>query len=91
MATQTRTAAHCPTCACAPTDGYRHSGLSYGPIGNPDSRDPFERAQARVADGWHVEGQYAGFYEATTRIKGEYVMAPTLDALVAKTHEAGAR
>jgi hypothetical protein len=29
----------------------------YGPVGDPNSRDPFEFAQARMPEGWHVEGQ----------------------------------
>ena len=31
--------------------------LSYGPVGDPESRDPFEYAQAHAPEGWHVEGQ----------------------------------
>jgi hypothetical protein len=31
--------------------------LTYGPVGDPNSRDPFEYAQAHAPDGWHVEGQ----------------------------------
>jgi hypothetical protein len=31
--------------------------LKYGPVGDPNSDDPFERAQAQAPWGWHVEGQ----------------------------------
>lgn len=34
--------------------------LTRGPVGDPHSRDPFERAQAQAPDGWHVEGQFKG-------------------------------
>ena len=31
--------------------------LKYGSVGDPNSSDPWEFAQARMPDGWHVEGQ----------------------------------
>jgi hypothetical protein len=31
--------------------------LKYGPVGDPNSTDRWERTQARMPDGWHVEGQ----------------------------------
>jgi len=34
--------------------------LKYGPVGNPESTDPFERAQAQAPKGWHVEGEIFG-------------------------------
>ena len=34
--------------------------LLRGPIGDPLSRDPWERAQAQAPEGWHVEGQIYG-------------------------------
>lgn len=33
------------------------NALRYRPVGDPTSTDPFEWAQARMPDGWHVEGQ----------------------------------
>jgi hypothetical protein len=38
----------------------------YGPIGDPNSTDPFEWAHARMPEGWHVEGQVVhGMWKAT--------------------------
>ncbi|MDP3972349.1 MAG: hypothetical protein Q8P61_05485 [Candidatus Nanopelagicales bacterium] len=34
--------------------------LKYGPVGDPESRDPWEFAQARMPEGWHAEGQVLG-------------------------------
>ena len=34
--------------------------LKYGPVGDPQSEDPFEYAQAHAPGGWHVEGQMFG-------------------------------
>lgn len=31
--------------------------LPYGPVGDPNSKDMFERAQAVAPVGWHIEGQ----------------------------------
>ena len=40
--------------------------LVSGPVGNPASQDPFERAQAQAPIGWHVEGQIiAGLMRAS--------------------------
>ena len=41
--------------------------LARGPVGDPDSDDPFEWAQARMPDGWHVEGQHLNAYFASRR------------------------
>jgi hypothetical protein len=41
--------------------------LTYGPVGDPDSTDPFEWAQARMPEGWHVEGQELGAYFASRK------------------------
>ena len=46
--------------------------LPYGPVGDPQSDDIFEKAQAIAPDGWHIEGQLVHFpagirAQATTR------------------------
>ena len=58
------------------------NALKYGPVGDPASADPFEWAQARMPEGWHVEGQvvpsgpWAGWYaEAGTAGRREAVGA----------------
>ena len=50
--------------------------LQRGPIGNPESADPFEWAQARMPDGWHVEGQhlYDAYFASRHRGKGKSFM-----------------
>ncbi len=62
------------------------SSLSYGPVGNPDSKDRFEWAQARMPDGWHVEGQYlGGFFASRQRgTRSDFMRADTVEELVAE-------
>lgn len=54
----------CPTCGSV-TD----VTLDYGPVGDPDSTERFEQAQAGMPAGWHVEGQILGGLMSATRKK----------------------
>lgn len=57
--------------------------LTYGPVGDPNSKDPFERAQAKMPDHWHVEGQYLGAYFASRRgPERQYAYGHTPEELV---------
>jgi hypothetical protein len=58
--------------------------LEYGPVGNPDSTDPFEWAQARMPEGWHVEGQRLGAYFASRKGGTAFTWGRTPAALVAR-------
>jgi hypothetical protein len=67
------------------------SDLTYGPVGdeNVDPKlHPFEWAQARMEEDWHVEGQYLGAFYASRR-SGGFVWgrtAPDLVLAVRKTN-----
>jgi hypothetical protein len=76
---------HCSTCLCGPPE------LSYGPVGDPDSRDPFEWAQARAPEGWHVEGQVIGRRWMATTKERERLTADSYRALVDVMTQAGPR
>lgn len=54
----------------------------YGPVGDPNSRDPFERAQARVPEGWHVEGQVIGNRWSATSLHDDRAYAYGSDLLI---------
>lgn len=58
------------------------SGLKYGPVGNPNSPDPYEWAQARMPQGWHVEGQIVGGRMMATTRDGLKVYATDARGLV---------
>lgn len=61
----------CDGCTC----GHHPKPLPYGPIGDPESRDPFERAQAQAPAGWHVEGQMFGSLMFATTKAGDKLRA----------------
>lgn len=65
--------------------------LKYGPVGDRDSSDPFERAQASAPEGWHVEGQIIdGIMQATTKA-GDHLFGRGVDDLVRKMRAVGPR
>ena len=61
----------------------------YGPHGNPDSKDPFEWAQARMPEGWHVEGQIIGNQWMATSLHDDRVIAYGNDLLVDAVSDRG--
>jgi hypothetical protein len=63
----------------------------YGPVGDPESEDPWERAQSQMPEGWHVEGQrWGNTVQATTKDGRSVVAYGGFDDLIAKVRVAEA-
>jgi hypothetical protein len=62
----------------------------YGPHGDLDSKDKFEWAQARMPEGWHVEGQVIGGRWQATSLHDDWVTAYAPEALVEAVEKRGA-